>query len=211
MKEFSVTMKLHNNLLKERRQALRLTTKQAASECGMSYESYINLENLKISALKANGEWTRGALKVAAFFRTLPEDLFPRPILEVARPVIEAKIAASDMRLLSGSAVSAYAELAARGTEEPTEAREIVGRAMRRLTPIERDIVTRIHVHGETLDGVGSRYGVSRERIRQCLAGAERTMRYAARLPGRSVFATEAEVDEAIDREKLAKLARASQ
>ena len=47
MKEFSATIKLHNNLLRERRQRLGLSTHELAAKIGIGYGSYLELENLR--------------------------------------------------------------------------------------------------------------------------------------------------------------------
>jgi DNA-binding XRE family transcriptional regulator len=78
MKEFELTLRLKNNLIKQRRVARGLTTTAAAEQAGVSYVNWINYEGLKLSPLHSKrGGWKTSATLIAKFFGCLEEDLFP--------------------------------------------------------------------------------------------------------------------------------------
>jgi len=197
VKEFELTMRLRNNLIKKRRLAMGLTPRECSKQAGLCYGLYLRYEGLKESPLSEYGEWhaKRGlpcgdfrpsAKLLAAFFGVSPEDLFPDAVLAVKKPEVVAE--------LEGERALALGQMAA-AIELPPTPEDLVGDAeigaalrvaMGTLTPREQEIIQGRYFDEQTLRDVGegqasSGLGVSRERIRQVEVGALRKLREAMR------------------------------
>jgi hypothetical protein len=84
-KPIRVNIKLKNNILMTLREAAGLSTVQVAEKAQMPYYAYIALESLSKSPLRKDGGWTVPALKLSAYWKMLPEDLFPEVLFRIQK------------------------------------------------------------------------------------------------------------------------------
>jgi DNA-directed RNA polymerase specialized sigma subunit len=102
MKEFEVTIKLKNNLIKRRRIELSLSPRQAAEKAGIGYEIWLKYEAMLQYPISGKGEWKPSARKLSEFLGFSPEELFPNCILAVKKTTVVAEVNALEMIALSG-------------------------------------------------------------------------------------------------------------
>jgi RNA polymerase sigma factor (sigma-70 family) len=185
MKELELTFTLRNNRLKERRAALGMTRRALAQAVGVEPAVYGALEALKRSPYCKSGAWTVAATRLATYFRTVEEELFPAGVLhvkkhEVVRTIDEADIGnlltdhQQQMRLLPDAQL------------EEVEMKEDVHKALETLSNREEKILRMRFGIGEkdgdhTLEEVAKDFEVSRDRIRQIEARALRKLHHPSR------------------------------
>ena len=192
-KTFELTMRIRNNLLKQRRIDLNLSARALSEQVGIPYSSYVQLENMREPPLRERKRGRRGmhwsniALKLAEFYRCMPEDLFPSAVLAVAHPVVVKKLEAQELCPLLGSqcdgTVQALPPSSAERTEKLIEIIELIEHAG--LTPREDKVISMmLGLHSgisATLDEVALEYGVKKERVRQIQEEALRKIRHHAK------------------------------
>lgn len=100
MKDFSIQLQVRNNHLKERRDALGITAAELCRRLKISQDGYSRLERLKTFPINKKGEWTKIANTLAAFYRCLPEDLFPQEVEQVTGGVTSGEIKANAPEML---------------------------------------------------------------------------------------------------------------
>lgn len=175
MKEFAATVKLHNNLLRERREMLGLSAPKFAQAVGLAYGTYVRLENLHDSPIGTKGDWRTAALKIAEYHATPPEQLWPQTLLSVRKNSAVLKLSAGDAMMLAGNIDEATALLSEDASPEELmgslEAVKTVRASLKQLTPREEAVLrARFGLDGseeQDLAEIGRTHGVSRERIRQ--------------------------------------------
>lgn len=195
MKEFEVTVRVRNNRLKERREALGMTQPQFAAAAQVSLTAYRELEALRRSPLLQGDRcwrWRDIALQLARFHCVEPEELFPRAVLAVQVPVASRRVNGDDLFPL----LSAHQERLLEGPEaehDRADLHDAVKRALGRLPPRDaRVLCLRFGLEdGEerTREEVGVVLDVTQERIRQIEARAMRRLRKAAPATGIGDFA----------------------
>jgi transcriptional regulator with XRE-family HTH domain len=144
MKELEVTLRIRNNLLKERREKLDCTQREMADVIGIRKSIYGGFECLSISPFASDGEWSEDARKTAEYFNCEPEDLFPPSIVKIVAPVSTRKLDGAEIHLLLSSHTQTSAEgyerhLLEADTEESTI--HMATTAMARLKPREVQII----------------------------------------------------------------------
>ena len=84
MKEFELSIRLRNNRLKQRRDALGATQDELAQAIGVNASVYQRLESLtpKTCAQDSEGNWTPTVLKIAEYYDVEPSELFPSSVLK---------------------------------------------------------------------------------------------------------------------------------
>lgn len=191
MKEFEITLRLRNNLLKRRRVELGLSPREFAQKAGVSHSLYLNYENLKRSPLDAHGAWKRSALLISNQLKILPEELWPKAVLSVSTPILTKEIHAKEVLALSGY----QHELALETPLTPedlllTEERKSAARsALEKLTGRQRYVLL-ARAEGQTLEEIGEHLEVGRERVRQIEIKAMKRLRHpSTRMPLRRAFA----------------------
>jgi len=204
-KEVRVTVKLRNNRMIEAREARGWSQAQAAEAAGTSAPSIGNLETFRASPLRdvylsqgrpsgprrpsavVSTEWRKAALRIARCYGMPPEHFWPESVLAIAGP--EDRVMSTDALALSLGSVPLRA-IEASSTEHPEDVLNSkeegvqLARWMGVLKPMEARILRwRFGLDGEeelTLDEIGAKYNLSRERTRQIQQGALRKMRLAA-------------------------------
>lgn len=158
MKELSVTVRLRNNRLLERRKRLGLTQKDLAYAANVSFTAYMELELLKRSPLNEEGEWTEYANGLASFYEIPCEELFPDSVLRVVSPVQTRLLDTHELPELGSGRV--YGELPP-SPEEALEQKELVEGiedALLLLNPREQEVIRRrfgFDDEAETLRDIG--------------------------------------------------------
>ena len=180
MKEFEVVIKVRNNLLKQRREELGLTTVQFAEAVGIAYATYIKLESMNDSPTKKNGDWRDSAIKIAAYHGVSPDELFPPVIQAVKKPTVTRQLSAAQVETF----LSEYQQRAALPADvefEERERNEQVADALQSLSPRERFVLTRRFglddADPKTFGEVGEEMGVSSARAAQLGARALNKLR----------------------------------
>lgn len=203
MKELELTLRVRNNRLKERREALGMTQPEFALAANVSLTAYRELEALRRSPqMHGDGcwRWRDIALQLARFHCVEPEELFPPAVLKVETPVASRRVNGDDLFPL----LSAHQQQLIEGPEvaqERTELGEKLRRALAELRPRDAEVLRRrFGLDGgeeQTLEQIGAEFELSRDRIRQIEARALRTLRHPSRAEPLRAFHSDAE--EAVD------------
>lgn len=184
MKELELSLRIRNNRLKERREALGMTQGEFAAAVGMNRSTYGALECLRLAPLGRSGEWKECVLQLARFHCVEPEELFPSTVLKIKTSSARRKIDGVEIgALLSGHAEPPLIE----GPEEVIDRRALMTAlkdALVALPPIMSEVLRSRFglddVEPRTLEAIGEELGVGRTRVRQieidALERARRTM-----------------------------------
>lgn len=197
LKEFEVTIRLRNNLLKERRDKLGFSQSEMALAIGIPTPQYATLECLSRSPMRNGGEWSKFALKIAEYFDCDPIELFPESITKIAVSTASRKFDGAELPLL----VSSYNQKASSGSEqhlieasESVDEQYILRKSLSKLRPIEVDIL-RSSFGGKTknpmtIAEIAQHHGLSKERIRQIKETAYGKVRrsFFSRVSGEETF-----------------------
>lgn len=194
MKSVELTIKLRNNLLKERRLKLGFTTVEMAEVIGVAYEVYIRYENMLASPLghgrgrprgACNLLWKPSAHKIAEYHRCLPEDLWPQALLAITQPEVATKVNAEDVAMVAQLAASVEPLPLPEIALDQRRCAEAVAAVLDGLTKREQVVLRRrFGLDGEepeTMAIIGDELGVLKERVRQIEAKALRKLRHPSR------------------------------
>jgi RNA polymerase sigma factor (sigma-70 family) len=168
-KEVRVLVRIKNNRMLERREALGLTQSEMAEVIGMSKVYYADLENLKRSPV-ADGKWTEEAVQVAEYYDCDTEELFPQAIQAIKASTIERCVDVSDLVPL---ALSSHSERLLLPPDEQAirvDMSKKLEDAMTTLRPREQDVLKKHYgFDGDemTYKEIGKSVGRSVERQRQ--------------------------------------------
>lgn len=181
---FEVTIRVRNNLLKQRRDRLGLSQKRLAEMIGISLWGYGALEGLHRPPVTLSGIWRRCALSIAAFYEVKPEELWPDEILAVERSTVVRQIHGPDLLALA----SQYQEDAALppGRDlDQAELKETVENVLKTLSPREASVLReKFGLDGEDPQvnaEIAQRYGVSTARLWQIERKAFRKLLHPSR------------------------------
>lgn len=183
MKEFRAIVKLKNNRLLERREKLGVTGRALALMANISEGIYYPLETMRLSPIGRNMEWSSPALKLALFYECEPSDLFPDAIRKIKIRTVEKSFDFADVPALQNAGIIHMIE----GPEESMERKEMnvaLNQVLKSLTIREREVLQMRFGLGcdtHTLEEVGYKQNVNRERIRQIEAKALRKLRHPSR------------------------------
>lgn len=114
MKDFRLNIKIRNNRMVERREALGLSAPAFAEKIQIRYPTYLDLENMKRSPVnKRTGQLTENAIKIMIGLGATDEELWPDQILAIKKNTIEKRYDFEEMMALSGrfSSISAMPQL----------------------------------------------------------------------------------------------------
>lgn len=146
-RELRLTMKLSNNRIRAKREALGLSAREAAERCGVSVHTWYAYEALRAKPYGKQGGfggevgWTPSADKIAMLLGVTCEWLWPDQVLAVTNPKIEQEIDVEDLRPML-VAKQVHAELPSpEQVQIERERAEIVDEALQELRPIENYIL----------------------------------------------------------------------
>lgn len=190
MEDFSVQMRLHNNQLKGRREELGLTQKALAAAIGIHLQAYCAYEcfgyNRPTSDIAKpwntkTKNWSKFALKIAAFYCVEPEELFPDSILSVVKNLFEKKVSKEAAHALISDSQKRNALPPDHQIDERLNLKAALDKAMVGLSPNERHVLTTrfLEESGDTNVKLGETLGVSGNRIYQIEANALRKLRHS--------------------------------
>lgn len=198
-RELRLTMRLSNNRIRAKREAMGLTAREAAEKCGVSFGTWYAYEALRAKPYGKQGGfggevgWTPSADKIAMLLGVTCEWLWPDQVLAVTNPKIEQEVSVEDLRPMLVSK-QVHAELPSpEQVQMDRERAEIVDRELQTLRPREAHVL--MHRHGildgipKTLDEIGESLGIGREYVRQI------EVRALAKLRKSKVLAEEASDD----------------
>ena len=187
MKELELTIRVRNNRLKERREALGMAQPEFAIAAGVSLSAYRDLEAMRRSPrIQGNGcwRWKEIVLQLARFHCVEPDELFPAAVLAVENPVTSRRLNGDDLlpllidhdqRLLEGPD-AAY---------DRAELREHIRRALSGLRPQDAKVL-RLRFglddgDAQTIDQVCATMEVGPKRVLEIAARALRGLRHPSR------------------------------
>ena len=175
-KPFRVQAKLRNNRMINARKMMGFETiTSAANAIGIPVGSLCDLEGFKDSPWsKRNGTWNRNAIRIAAFYQQLPEDLWPEVVAQVDQTYAELEVGVAALAL-SPQPDDPIALIESRERAEQLRA------CVESLPPRHQKVIrARFGLddgNDQTLEDVSAIIDVSRERGRQIEAKALRTLR----------------------------------
>lgn len=171
MKEFELTLRLRNNLLKRRRVELGLSARQFAEKAGLGYATYLDFEGLRKSPLNQNGQWSKSAQAIADFHGLPPEDLWPDTVLAVRQPQIVAEIEGEVALALGGYAQTFELPPTPEDLFLLAEKSQVIEKALNTLRPSEKKALQERVMEDRTRKDVGvdfyDTHSVSHTRIMQ--------------------------------------------
>lgn len=173
MKEFSVTVEVRNNRLKERRDALGISNSELCVRAGICPSAYGRLEKMQDPPTsKKTGAWRPIAVTLAQFFGVKPDDLFPPAVVLAKATRKEIKADGDELVRLTesmrgnviGSTTAADPELLCQRAEIGGVLDELIAELPDRL---QRVVKMRFGVEGSamTLDEIGKQIGVCGTRV----------------------------------------------
>lgn len=182
MKEFELTLKLRNNLIKRRRLQMGLGAREAANQAGVHYALWLKYEALTADPLakptsKRGATWRPSAVSIARFFGCLPEDLFPDVVLAVKRPEVQTELAGEQALILATAVATMELPPVPDELLIGRETTERIRELMPELNTIERRIIRSRFEDDKTLAETGEAIGLSQERTRQLQNRALRKLR----------------------------------
>ncbi len=184
-KDIRVEVTIRNNLILARMESVGIKNVAELSRLANITQSRLGeLVNMKALPTKKAGGWFSHVLRLADFFQCMPEDLFSefqqeRPLdrnrshAEMRFGEVHAMLAAQQAPLLEPDAVA-----------ETHELRAVLEQAIGSLSPRAQEVIRARFGLGEpemTLDEVGEKFGVTRERVRQIETKALRLLRHGRR------------------------------
>lgn len=218
MKELEVTVVVRNNRLKERRLALKMTQKWLAVAAGIPLERYAALETLRASPVK-DGDWTKIARTLAAFFEVDEEELFPEAVQHVSesKAIRRVDLAEVGQTLTAPNVLPGLPDSLYDREEAAARVREVVSTLQdrERLVLSKRfgldgagpktlaDVAAEIPAYdnrGRIVPG----HTIGRERVRNIEAKGLRRLRH----PGRAKLFREQEPQEPIRADQIVEIAR---
>lgn len=183
VKELEVTIRVANNRLRERRTKLGYTQHEMSLAIGIPHQVYGSYECMSKSPLKADGQWSPSALKIADYFDCDVEEIFPPSVLKIESPVATRKLDGTELRMLmsahSQSSAGGYEQNLLEANEEETS-RYLTNKAVARLKPAEAEVIrARFGMEGvaeETCNQLADKRGVSKGRVHQIVKKAMRKL-----------------------------------
>lgn len=183
-KDINVEIRVRNNLiLKKMRVMGILTVAELSRRVKISQSSLGLFINMKEPALNKDGSWQVVPLKLAEFFRCLPEDIFSKQQQHLAlqKNRKEAEMTYAEVQQLTAMTPDKQMELSSLAIEF----RQALMQALLTLTAREERVLRmRFGINipdAMTLDEVGEKFGVTGETIRKIEARALRKLKHPAR------------------------------
>lgn len=166
--EYVIHAKLKNNLLLSRILERHENVNQFCEANGLSASEVGALVGLKSPALGRDGCWRPFVMRLADILGVMPEELFSEEQRTIELKTNEAFLEITRRQALAITTMDERVEI-------EDLARKILVHT--KLTSNERQVVELVVMGDHTLDSVGMRLDLTRERIRQIEAKALRKMR----------------------------------
>ena len=188
LKEILLQVKIKNNLLWARMRELGIYTQsELARQAGISPLQVGLVANFKVQLNKRRGprreKWPNYVRKLSTFLRCLPEDILPPWSFDIKQREFEREHSVES--ILPALVWLEEERLALPRPDEIYQDREIentVGEALQTLPERTRKVFEMRHgLNGEyehTLEEVGEKFGIGKERVRQIEHRALRTLRH---------------------------------
>jgi transcriptional regulator with XRE-family HTH domain len=175
MSDFNIQIKVRNARLLRAIRAKAGTAAEFARLSGVSQTALSALLTMRLSPLKANGEWSATVQRICEWLGAMPEDIWPAHMERVLLKRAETEIELTSEQVLSITD----------GADNSLEQRELLARWVSKANIVPRDLeVLMMRNNGLTLEEVAQAVGTTRERIRQREMRAQRRIRDAARRDG---------------------------
>ena len=186
MKEFRVTLRVHNNLLVERREELGMSQGQLAASAGMHIATINTMECLRYSPLDGKGDWKPSARRVAEFHGLPPDELWPQAIRNVTEPTQTRAFDSGELRNLLVASTSRLLTASPEELAGADEEVELVRKAVKTLEPREEWVLRRqfgiFDDEQAPRTSMSRQLGVCPQRVSQISAHALRRLRNPCRL-----------------------------
>jgi len=180
MKDYGAKIRVFNNQLRSRWIASGLTIDIMCERIGIGIGVWYHLVSLKLDPKTLSGAWRKPARRIAEFFETPEEELFPNAGWTLPKRDDTVFFNADEAHALSGQA----AELLPTEAAEHAELARDLRAGLARLTDREELIIRRLHGLGEpqrTTAELAVEFGLTRERIKQIKHMALRKLRHPGR------------------------------
>lgn len=183
-KEVRVEIKVRNNLILSMMEAKGITTVAELANrmcCGSNRNHIYQLVSMKLPARKPNGSWRKSVLELSDFFQCMPEDLFSdeQQISSLETNRMTAEVGFAEIQQLMSPQFRPDQMVEAADLK-----RTIHQQLLLRLTAREhRVLALRFGLNAQaehTLEEIGEKFGLSRDRIRQIEAKALRKLKHPA-------------------------------
>lgn len=170
MREFELTMRIRNNLIKKRRLSRGWSQAQLASAACVDLRTAAEYERLSRSPLNARwGSWKASALAIANALGCAPDDLWPDEVLSVLSNTVTSEFSHSE--LMSVVAIGLNPDQAPSPLEQLESASEhavkedIYRRALAQLNAKERMVHSWLYVERKPASALALRLGCSRSNV----------------------------------------------
>lgn len=175
--EYLVKVTIRNNLILRRMKQLGIKSQsELAKRSGLPNTTVSALICMKRRPVHViSGEWLDVAFALSSALQTEPEELWTQTQRGMALENNSREVGMSEeavMQLASGGDL-----------ERRVLSSKVLNEAMEVLTPRERDVLHRRFFEEETLEEIGDRHGVGKERIRGIEAKALRKLKHPSRAP----------------------------
>lgn len=168
IKDLRVTLRLYNNQLRERREALQLSQGKLAEKIGVNVNTYMAYELLHRQPVNRYGEVKPSAAKIAGYFNVPLSTLWPDMISLIINNQAERRIDISELAFLMGNQSFLMSE--SPDTEiSRKELRRAVKCAVLSLPETDKRIVSDLFgLEGEdfTLEEISSRTKLTKAEVR---------------------------------------------
>ena len=185
-KDIAVLIRIKNNNLLSRREALGFTQEAMAKEIGLAGSRYGKLENLKEMPIRKDMSWNDAAKKCSDYFNCPPEDLFPEYFQYITKTWAKIELTAAQTQSFLNPAVNTPVIETPEDALRAKEGTHYLQQVVRDLTLREQKTVNMyfgLDGDGEsTFDEIAEEFFVTRTRIRQVFDKAMRKMRFRAAL-----------------------------
>ncbi len=188
MKDILVELKFRNNrIVKKMHESgittvtelvRRINTSLGVEESKTTGTSLGKLINMKEPAKKANGEWSSEALRLANFFRCVPDDLFSH---EQQSGSLQTNIANAEMSFTEIQQLTSPLSVTPEAYVQAIELKATLRQLLTKLKPREEQVLRMrfgIDCEEMTLEEIGKLFKVTREVIRQIEAKALRKLKH---------------------------------
>ena len=168
IKDLRVTLRLYNNQLRERREALQFSQSKLAEKIGINVNTYMAYELLQRQPVNRYGEVKPGAVKIAEYFNVPLSTLWPEMISLILTNRAERKIDISELVFLTSNQTFRMSEPPDHEISRK-ELRRAVKCAVLSLPENDRKVVSELFgLNGEdfTIEEISSKSKLSKSEVK---------------------------------------------